>query len=519
MNHRTAFTASWLGLASALSCCSLSLLQGEEVVRQKPNIVLILADDLGIGNVGCYGADHFKTPHIDALAASGLRFERCFSAPVCGPSRAMIMTGRYGFRTGMTGNDKGSSGIVATSKEIMMPKVLKPAGYASCEVGKWSQLPLEPGDWGFDEYLRFQGSGTYWNTQERGESYTLNGKQVPLAKGEYLPDKMHAFAVDFITRNKDRPFLLYYPMSHVHSDILRTPDSAPDSKDYFTDNINYMDKLVGKLLGELDRLKLRDRTLVLFVGDNGSTAVEAERATIHGRRLSGNKGTMLEGGSLVPCIASWPGVVPAGKVSRDLIDFSDFLPTLAGLCGAQLPEGVTIDGKSFAPQLHGQSGSPREWAFVQLGRSWYVRDDQWKLNHAGELFDMKGAPFEEKPVAVDSADAASVDARKRLQAVLVKLDVKSGKIHHGDGTGKHEKNSTAKATGAAEPAPPADATDATREARFAKLDKNKTGKVTREIFMSRQSDQETGARRFDQWDVNKDGVLTREEFLHQGTVK
>jgi len=151
MNHRTAFTASWLGLASALSCCGLSQLHGEEVVRQKPNIVFILADDLGIGNVGCYGADHFKTPNIDALAASGLRFERCFSAPVCGPSRAMIMTGRYGFRTGMTGNDKSSSGIVATSKEIMMPKVLKPAGYASCEVGKWSQLPLEPGDWGIDE--------------------------------------------------------------------------------------------------------------------------------------------------------------------------------------------------------------------------------------------------------------------------------------------------------------------------------------------------------------------------------
>jgi hypothetical protein len=180
---------------------------------------------------------------------------------------------------------------------------------------------------------------------------------------------------------------------------------------------------------------------------------------------------------------------------------------------------VTIDGRSFAPQLQGQSGSPREWAFVQLGRNWYVRDDQWKLNHAGELFDMKGAPFEEKPVAADSADAAAAGARKRLQAVLAKLDVKSGKIHHGDGTGKHEKNSTAKATGAAEPTPPADATDATREARFAKLDKDKTGKVTRAVFMSRQSDQETGARRFDQWDVNKDGVLTREEFLNQGAVK
>jgi arylsulfatase A-like enzyme len=199
-----------------------------------------------------------------------------------------------------------------------------------------------------------------------------------------------------------------------------------------------MDKLVGKLVAELDRLKLRDNTVIFFLGDNGVHPGEGDRSTIRGRRISGAKGMMLEGGSLVPCIASWPGKIAAGKVSPDLVDFSDFFPTIAELAGAKLPEGVTIDGKSFASILKGEEGTPREWIFVQLGRNWYVRESKWKLNHAGELFDMKDAPFEEKPVASDSADAEAIAARARLQAVLDKLDVKSGKIAHGDGTGKND---------------------------------------------------------------------------------
>ena len=425
-------------IASLLLAHSAVVQAAEAAPARKPNIVFILADDLGNGNISAYGADNFKTPNIDALAKSGTLYERCFSAPVCGPSRAELMTGRYGFRTGMTGNDKESAKIMAAATEIMIPKVLKPAGYVTGQVGKWSQVPLEPADWGFDEYLRFQASGDYWNTQKRAEKYTVNGKSVPLADGEYLPDKMHNFAVDFISRHKDEPFFLYYPMSHVHTDILRTPDSAPDSKDLFMDNINYMDKLVGKLVAELDRLKLRDNTVIFFVGDNGVHPGEGDRSTIRGRRISGAKGMMLEGGSLVPCIVSWPGKIAAGKVSPNLVDFSDFFPTISELAGAKLPEGVTIDGKSFASILKGEEGTPREWIFVQLGRNWYVRESNWKLNHTGELFDMKDAPFEEKPVATDSTDPEAIAARARLQAVLDKLDVKSGKIAHGDGTGKND---------------------------------------------------------------------------------
>jgi arylsulfatase A len=412
----------------------------------QPNIIFILADDLGIGNVSCYGADNFKTPNIDKLAKSGLRFEHCYAAPLCGPSRALLMTGRYAYHTGMTGNDSGP--LLKPANETMMPNVLKPAGYVTAMCGKWSQLPLQPSDWGFDEYLRFQGSGKYWNTQTNAatgvpsnKTYTLNGQETPLLDNEYLPDTMHKFVVDFINRHKEKPFYVYYAMSHVHSDILRTPDSAPDSKDLYNDNVVYMDKLVGKLVAELDRLKLRDKTLIVFAGDNGTVAKESPRSTIHGKVLSGSKGQMLECGALVPCIASWPGKIPADRVATNLIDFSDFMPTLAEVAGAKLPAGLTIDGKGFASQLRGKSNVwPREWIFVELGRHWYDRDASWKLNEESNLFDVAKAPFAETLVATNTQDAAAIAARKRLQATLDQLNPAGGIVDPGDGSGRHASN-------------------------------------------------------------------------------
>jgi len=390
---------------------------------KKPNIIFILSDDVGIGNIGCYGSDQFKTPRIDALAKGGTRFDRCFAEPLCGPSRCEILTGRYPFRTGMIGNQHGS--LIKPENEVMMPKMLKPAGYVTAQIGKWSQLPLEPGDWGFDEYLRFPGSGRYW--REQTATYMLNGQQKDLPEGKYLPDIMHDFLVDFMTRHRDKPFYVHYAMSHIHGPIVRTPDSAPDSADLYADNVAYMDKLVGKLVAELERLKLREKTLIIFVGDNGTAPGWADRATIHGKRLSGQKGTLLEGGSRVPMIVSWPGTTPAGKTRKDLVDFSDFYATFAALAGAKLPEGVTIDGRSFAPQVEGQTGKPREWVYVELTGGWYVRSERWKLTRSGELFDMKDAPFVEEPVPPDTKDAEAIAARKRLRAVLDKLDPASGK--------------------------------------------------------------------------------------------
>jgi arylsulfatase A len=409
-----------------------TLLPGSQAKR-KPNFIFILADDLGIGGLSCYGSDQFRTPHLDRLAASGVRFTNGYTAPLCGPSRALLMTGRYAFRTGATNQD--ATGEMKPEKETFLPKILKPAGYVSTCVGKWGQLPLGPSEFGFDEHLQFRGSGTYWNTQRNGKTYQLNGAEKTLGDKEYLPDVMHSYLTEFMTRHRNDPFFAYYSLSHVHGEILATPDSAADSKDHYTDNIRYMDKLVGKLVAELERLKLRDNTLVVFMGDNGTGENYADRSTIGGRRLSGQKGSMLEGGALVPLIASWPGTTPGGKVTPQLVDSTDFVPTFAELAGARLPANRVIDGHSMAAQLRGQAGKPRDWVFLQLARQWYVRDARWKLNQAGQLFDMKDAPFTEPAVESGGADAAA--GRKKLQAALDQLNPAGGILDQGDGTGRH----------------------------------------------------------------------------------
>jgi arylsulfatase A len=403
----------------------------------KPNIIFIFADDLGIGNIGSYGSDNFKTPNIDLLAKNGIQFNNAYTAPLCGPSRALIMTGRYAFRTGAMNQDK--TGLMKPTEETMIPKVLKAAGYVTTSIGKWGQLPLDPSDFGYDDYLRFKGSGIYTSTdQQKLTHYSINGTDKVLKVGEYMPDLMHNHLVEFISANKDKPFFAYYPMVHVHGEIIATPDSKPDSKDFFTDNIVYMDKLVGKLMHVLDSMNLRENTLVFFMGDNGTSAEAVLKSTVNGKQLSGKKGSMKECGSLVPMIANWPGKIKGGQVSSQLIDGSDFFPTFAEITGAKLPDSTIIDGRSFAPNLLGKKGKPRDWIFMELGSDWYAREAKWKLNRAGELFDMSNAPFEEPLVAVDMQGAEALAAQIRLQAVLESLDPESGKMDDGDGTGRHK---------------------------------------------------------------------------------
>ena len=425
-----------LGLAAVLGFATSGF---AATAPTKPNIVFILADDLGLGNIGCYGADKtVKTPNIDALARGGTRYTNAYTVPLCGPSRAAILTGRYGFRTGATNQD--ATGQIKPSAEKFMPQILKPAGYVTSMIGKWGQLPLGPAEFGFDAHLKFQGSGAYWNTQDKGKTYLLNGKTVALPDKVYLPDVMHRHAVDFITRNREKPFYLYYSLSHIHGDILPTPDSAPDSKDHYADNIAYMDKLVGQFVAELDRLKLRENTLVVFFGDNGTGGGYADRSTVNGRRLSGAKGDMLEGGALVPMIVNWPGRTPAGKLCADMVDSTDFFPTFAEFAGAKLPENTVIDGRSMVAQFRGEKGQPRDWAFIQLARNWYVRTTGWKLNQAGELFDMSEAPWIEKLVAPGSESPAGLAARQRLAAALTHLNPAGGIPDTGDPSGRHASN-------------------------------------------------------------------------------
>lgn len=424
-----------LVLPVILALLSPSIAEAQKKEQKKPNIIFILADDLGIGDVGCYGADNYKTPNIDKLASQGIRFTNAFTAPLCGPSRATILTGRHLFRTGATNQD--ATGEMKPGEEIFMPAYLKQAGYVSTAIGKWGQLPLEPSDWGFDDYLKFKGSGIYWNTQEKGKTYLVNGVETILKDKEYMPDVMHKRLVEFMTQNQDKPFYAYYSLSHVHNEILPTPDSKSDSKNIYADNISYMDKLVGELRTELDRLKLSDNTILVFFGDNGTAGGKADAATIGGRRLIGQKGSMEEGGSIEPLIVYWPGITPNGKVSSELISAVDFVPTFAEIAGATLPKDKILDGQSFNAQLHGEKGNPRTSIFVQLANNYYVRSAGYKLNQDGELFDMSKAPFEEIQVSADTKDPKAIAERKSLQAELDRLNPAGGYIDPGDGSGRH----------------------------------------------------------------------------------
>ena len=403
--------------------------------QKKPNIIFVLADDLGIDGVSAYGADFFKTPVIDKLAKEGIRYTNAYTVPLCGPSRALILSGRYGFRTGAVNQDM--TGEIKPSAENFMPSILKKAGYATSMIGKWGQLPLDPGAFGFEDYLRFFGSGSYVNEAGKKDKYVVNGKEAVLKDGEYMPDLMHDHMVNFLAQHKKDPFYLYYSLSHVHGEIVATPDSKPGTTDYkelYADNISYMDKLVGKLVHTLDSLKLRENTLIVFFGDNGTAGEAAQIGRVQGQKLSGKKGTMQECGSLVPMIVNWPGMIKKPGVSNSLIDAADFIPTFAELAGAPLPTNNVLDGVSFAYQLKGGKGTARDWIFTGLGKDWYVRSANWKLMRSGDLYDMRKAPFEEKLVVVDDKTTAE---KQKLQAVLDKLNPAGGFLDNGDGSGRH----------------------------------------------------------------------------------
>jgi arylsulfatase A len=386
----------------------------------RPNIVFVLGDDMGIDyGIGCYGSDRKGlTPNLDKLAAEGMRFERCFANAICGPTRCQLMTGRYPFRTGGWDNGKGSESVLPRN-EYPMARILSEAGYDTCCVGKWRQMVETPREWGFGEYVMSPTPGSYYWTKQ----YKKNGQDIQVDKEVFYPDVCQDYAVEFIRKHgtggtaAGKPFFLYYPTHLMHDKLMPTPDMKRGGK-VLEENLIYLDKQIGALAAELDRLNLRDNTLIIFAGDNGSGGW---RAGINGRTISGLKHTMLEGGALVPCILNWKGGAPGGRVVRDLVDFSDFLPTFSEHAGAKLPQAMTYDGRSFVPLLRGEKGNPREWIFLGCDKKWYVREDQWKLNDAGELFDMQDAPFTEPLVPADADNENAKAARKRLHAVLDKL--------------------------------------------------------------------------------------------------
>ncbi len=416
--------AAWLLLALAPAAT--------QAAAKPTNLVLIMADDLGYECIGANGCADYKTPVLDTLAATGVRFEHCYAQPLCTPSRVKIMTGIYNVRNYV------KFGLL-DPKQTTFAHLLKKAGYATCVVGKW-QLGggfEGPGHFGFDAYCLWQltrgRAHEGHDTRFSNPKLEIDGKAVDYDGGEYGPDVVSDYACDFMERNKDKPFLVYYPMILTHCPFVPTPDSADwDPKDkgsktykgdakYFGDMVAHMDKTVGKLTAKLEALGIRENTLILFTGDNGTDKPVVTR--MGDRRVAGGKGAMTDAGTRVPLICSWPAGIPGGRVCNDLVDFSDFLPTLCEAAGVDVPASLQIDGRSFLPQLRGEKGNPREWIYCWYARSGgptgraFARTQRYKLYQSGSFFDIRTDVLEKKPLAGALDDEAAA-AKALLQKAL-----------------------------------------------------------------------------------------------------
>ncbi|MHC4624141.1 MAG: sulfatase-like hydrolase/transferase [Planctomycetota bacterium] len=429
MNRRDFLKGIGVGAASFVSACGPAVsLSGKDKIAGKPNVVLIMADDLGYECLSCNGSLSYKTPVLDELARTGVRFDNCHSQPLCTPSRVKIMTGRYNSRNYTTFGRFDFN-------EKTFAHLLKSAGYATCIAGKWQLMgraATGPYDAGFDEYCLWHMEDAFApkGSRYRSPKIVKNGRLVEGMDGKYGPDVFCDYIDDFIERNRTRPFLVYYPMALVHDPFVPVPDS-PDwpqaahrgDNEYFAEMVAYMDKIVGRIVGKLDELGLRENTLVLFTGDNGTN--KRITSKMPARTIKGGKGLTTDAGTHVPLIANWKDAVPPGRICDDLVDLSDFLPTLAEAAGAALPENLVIDGRSFLPQLHGRKGSPRQWLFCHYTRNGgpetpkrFVRDKRWKLYGTGKLFDVQADPLEQRPVLQGEGGKQAAAARKRFQAVL-----------------------------------------------------------------------------------------------------
>ncbi len=410
---------------------------------RRPNIVMILADDMGYECLGSYGSTTYKTPRLDKLAAEGVRFTHAYAQPLCTPTRMQLMTGQQNFRNWRAFG-------VMDPKEITFGHLMSAQGYKTCIAGKWQLYSYNPPDYqpewrgkgkppkdaGFDEYCLWHA----WQTEDKGSRYAdptfdENG-QIKTLKGKYGEDVFCDYINRFVERHRHEPFFVYYPMTLTHPPFMPTPRSAewarenrlkPDPKHY-KDMVEYMDEVVGRVVDNLDRLGLRENTLILFYSDNGTPV--GVRSQLGSRVVDGGKGLTTDAGMRVPLIVDWRGVTrvtPSGKVLPDLVDSTDFLPTMFDAIGAKLPPDRVADGHSFMPQLRGQKGTPREWIYChydprpghdkdQYGLLIFARNQRYKLYSDGRLFDIDADVLEEHPLA----PGAAAPVRKKLQAVIDK---------------------------------------------------------------------------------------------------
>ncbi len=405
---------------------------------QKPNIIVIMADDIGFECYSGYGSEFYSTPNIDRLADTGVRFTHAYSQPICTPSRVKIMTGRYNFRNYTTFGELDLS-------QPTFATMVRSAGYTTAVAGKWqlSAADLEgPFEAGFDEYCLWHFGGGRTGRDKRPPLFQYKGSryksprlfrnrvELPDTEGRYGPDIATDFACEFIERQRENPFLVYYPMMLVHSPYDPTPLSADwDEKDrrrtkvdHFREMVRYMDRMIGRIVDTLEETGLRDNTLIIVTGDNGTgreiTSPFPGRGVIHG-----GKGSMTDAGTRVAFVVSWPGHIQSGAVVDSPVDFSDVLPTIADVTGSRLPDG--IDGDSILPLLKGDDSQARGWVFMSYSRNGlssspyrcFVRDQNWKLYADGRLYHVPKDWGEQSPVT----GAAGAAARRQLQPVLDRI--------------------------------------------------------------------------------------------------
>jgi arylsulfatase A-like enzyme len=419
-----------------------------ERTGRPPNIILVMADDIGIEGFGCYGGTSYETPHIDRLAREGLRFTHAYAQPLCTPTRIQLMTGKYNHRNWLY------FGVLDPS-ERTFGHLMSQAGYRTCIAGKWQLYSydppqyegaelrrgkgMHPDDAGFEAYSLFHAL----HTEDKGSRYAdptflRNGKLHKEVKGAYGEDLNLQFILDFLEQHRDEPVFIYYPMALPHGPVVPTPvsDAWKDPGErlkqdlkYFPDMVTYMDLLVGRLAGKVEELGLAEETLILFYADNGTD----QRITSHLGDLpvKGGKGLTSQTGIRVPLIAYWPGTVKPG-ICDDLVDASDFLPTLADLGRTGIPVDWHADGVSFAGRLLGTETSPREHVFCwydprpgydkdQFSRHIFALDHQYKLFSDGRMYDIRGLVPAETELDTLLLPENAEKAREKLGRVIDSL--------------------------------------------------------------------------------------------------
>ena len=383
---------------------SVLILTSASFAGKKPNILLILADDVGQEVLGCYGGESYPTPRLDKLAAEGMLFQHGYAMPACHPTRIALMTGQYPFR--LVHPKWGS--FPKDQENETIGQIAKKAGYKTAISGKW-QLALQgkdrqsPSRCGFDQSALF---GWHEGPRYYDPYIWKNGQLWDGIEKEYGPDLYTQFLIDFMTENRDQPFFAYYSMALCHdvTDDLKEPVPYAPGKDRFdsySEMAIEMDRQVGRLLDALDQLKLREGTLVIFTGDNGTPMKELTHhengkyirkplfSKINGEMLQGGKTSLYDTGTRMPLLVRWPTVIKPGKTTHALVDMVDYLPTIADAMGQAVPSSWHVEGSSFIPVLKGEVDTARDWVFAQ-GRTFdasstkkntaWVRTTRWKLS-------------------------------------------------------------------------------------------------------------------------------------------